>query len=330
VRTLTRAKLLILFLLIIAEAFAASTVATKITDPRVEYALHSMPADTQLINVVAAKDCVFDQPVIQCPDPETYLQLFARASFRQFSHIHTKEVLLSVNCTLAPLTKTGEGEEYPTANFIFLAPSAARTSAIQAKLNDDMCVPVTEKGYTTYVFPYNHCICLAKPDLIISTDNKLLMDSILSRLDCWWLNRVALPSTLLEWKFVNQRANYWGLRHFSTADSTSPSYDGGGLPSDCHAKGVTFEFADNDHELQMTYLSNNDDRLNLASKLIKDADAWTARHVLVESLNSEATKISVADTRCIPTAIFSVLEWLVPPLASIHEKNRRADRHPNF
>ncbi len=311
-----------------AEIYFAAAFKTEIVDSRVEYIVHSMPAETQIINVVSAKDCVFDQPVIQCPDPETYLQLFSRQSFRNWQQIHTKEVAISVNCILIPLTSKAAKPNYPTANFLMLAPSELRTRLLSEELQEETCIPFTEKGRTAYAFPDGHFVCLAKPDLIITTNDKLLMLAILSRLDSWWLPRVALPATMREWKFVNQQANYWGMRHFSKSDITSPSHDANGKAIDSQATGVTFEFADNDHDLQMTYLSESSERQQLASKLIKDADAWSLRHVLVKPLTSDATKISVSDSRCIIGAVGSVLEWFNPPWALTLEQGRRSRANP--
>jgi hypothetical protein len=292
-------------------------------DYRVEYVLHAMPAETQLLGVVSAPNIVFDQPIFQMPDPETYLQLFACSVFWDIKNdIHQNEVLLSVYCTLTPERQGAAESKYPTEHFVFLTSNESRDKQIQQELHKDAFTDFIDESKTVYEFSDCKFICVPKPGLLIFTNDKVLMHTILSRLDSWWLKRVAMPTSLIEWKYVNQKAPYWGVRHFPSDDSTSPAHNLDGCVLDSQTIGLTFDYTDNSHALQITYISNNPDQRSVASRLIKDVDSWTAQHIMVQPVENRATQITVSDSRCLSPAVSAALEWFDPPFAMRVEQSR--------
>lgn len=317
-------RLCLLILLALSPLPHLAASVTEMNDYRVEYVLHAMPAETQLLSVVSAPNVVFDQPVFQMPDPETCLQLAAVQCFWDIKNeIHQNEVLLCVHGTLAPNQQALSEIKYPTGHFVFLTSNAARDKQIQQELQNRSIRSVSDWNNTIYEFSDDKFVCMPRPGLILFTNDRTLIRTILSRMNAWWLSRVALPSKLTEWRYVNQQAPYWGIRHFPVNDNTSPCHQiDQGSVLDSATIGLTFEYTDNSHPAIMTYISNNIDQLGVASKLIKDVDAWTAKHILVHSVDSCATRLTVSDTRCLSVAGYSILEWFNPPFAISLERIR--------
>jgi hypothetical protein len=317
-------RLALLILLAFSPLSALAPLATEMHDYRVEYVLHAAPAETQILSVVAAPNIVFDQPMFQMPDPETSLQLFAAQCFWDIKNeIHQNEVSLCVQCTLTPERTASMRVEYPTVHFLFLTPNISRDKRITQVLQCQSLSSVTQNGKTTYEFPRSNFLCVAKPGLIVYTNNRLLMRTVLSRMDAWWLKRIAMPGNLDEWNYVNQKAPYWGIRHFPSNDTTSPVFAANTAMFDSRPVGMTFEYRDNSHDLNMTYISNNAEQRFLRSGLIKDADPWTSQHIFVKAIDNHASRITVSDSRCLSIGVYSVLEWFNPPFAIEVEKLRR-------
>jgi len=310
-----RVCLLILLTLSTVPHLAASM--TEMNDYRVEYVLHAMPADTQLVSVVSAPNIVFDQPVFQMPDPETCLQLSAVQCFWDIKNeIHQNDVLLCVYCTLEPNQQASIASKYATGHFVFLTSNPARDKQIQQQLQLHALCSSSDRNNAVYELSGSKFVCMPRPGLILCTNDRALMRTVLSRLNSWWLRRVAMPSTSIEWRYVNQKAPYWGIRHFPLNDSTSPSHQNDeGSVLDSATIGLTFEYTDNSHPLNMIYISNNGNQLGVASKLIRDVDPWTASHILVQSVDNCATRLTVSDSRCLSVAVYSALEWFDPPFA---------------
>lgn len=294
---------------------------SEIHDRRVEYVLHAMPAEAQLVSVVNAPNIVFEQPIFQLPDPETCLQLFAfRCFWDIYNEIQRKDVSLGVYCTLRP-EPSGPNSKYPTAHFAFLTSNEPRDRRIQRELSRNAILTFEDNGETTYELSETVFFCMPKPGMLIYTNDRLLMRIVLSRLDAWWLDRVALPSSFPEWKHVDQEAPYWGIRHFPPDDLSSPAHYRSMV--DSQAIGLTFQYTDNSHDLQMMYLSQNSHQQRAASNLIKDADPWTARHILCSYIDACTTQVLVSDSRCLSGAVYSALEWFDPMFAMEVEQLRR-------
>ncbi|MGA3028287.1 MAG: hypothetical protein ABSF98_26365 [Bryobacteraceae bacterium] len=102
-------------------------------------------------------------------------------------------------------------------------------------------------------------ITLARPDLLILTNRHELLDQILHRLAGGSKSR-ALPADLPEWAYVNRRAPFWGLRHYSTQSRPKPGdpgFDAAELPApDGCATGVTVQFDPAGQRLEVRYLSS--------------------------------------------------------------------------
>jgi hypothetical protein len=294
-----------------------AALMTEMNDSRVEYVLHAMPAETQLLSVVSAPNIVFDRPVFQMPDPETCLQLSsARCFWDIYNEIHQNDVLLCAHCTLEPNQQAPPESRYPAAHFMFLTSNRARDKQIQHELQRHAPGNSLNGNDSVYELSDDKFVCMPRPGLILYTNDRRLMRTILSRLNAWWLSRVAMPRTLTEWRYVNQKAPYWGIRHFSVNDRTSPCHQlEQGCVLDSATIGLTFEYTNNSHPVTMTYISNNADQLCVASKLIKDVDPWTAKHISVHGVDNCATQVTVSDSRCIGLAVYSVLEWFDPPCA---------------
>ena len=58
-------------------------------------------------------------------------------------------------------------------------------------------------------------LALPKPDLLILTNHRVLLEEILERL-ATGRRSAAFPATLGEWTYVNREASFWGLRHLGS------------------------------------------------------------------------------------------------------------------
>jgi hypothetical protein len=77
-------------------------------------------------------------------------------------------------------------------------------------------------------------------------------------------SRRALPEQLPEWKVVNMREKYWGLRHFQADDPTSPLSTRLQTVPDCpyptpdaQAIGLVFAYNPSSQIVAVHYLSSN-------------------------------------------------------------------------
>ncbi len=121
-----------------------------------------------------------------------------------------------------------------------------------------------EDTWTTFVvFP-------SKNVVVVATNEDYLRD-VLARMRGAKGTR-ALPDSLPEWKYVNKKSQFWGLRHFdksqSREDLTSPFRGDGayGIP-DKQAIGITFAANPADgRSATITYLSNNQQILPIVSE----------------------------------------------------------------
>lgn len=99
-------------------------------------------------------------------------------------------------------------------------------------------------------------LALAKPNLLIVSNQKDLLASVLDRIAHGSTTR-ALPANLLEWRQVDRSASFWGLRHYS-AESKSKACDAAVLPyPDCRATGVTLQLDTAKQRLEVRYLSES-------------------------------------------------------------------------
>ena len=101
-------------------------------------------------------------------------------------------------------------------------------------------------------------IALARPDSLILTNKKELLDEILGRVARGSKTR-ALPASLPEWTQTDNTAPFWGLRHYTAQSRPKPGERGceaAQLPEpDCHATGVAVRFDTKKERLEIRYLS---------------------------------------------------------------------------
>jgi hypothetical protein len=101
-------------------------------------------------------------------------------------------------------------------------------------------------------------IALARPDLIVLTNRRDLLNDTLSRIVNGSSTR-AFPPSLPEWKQVDRQASFWGLRHYR--DSSRPPANQRGFPSaylpwpDGYATGCSVQFYDAVQRVEIRYMS---------------------------------------------------------------------------
>lgn len=102
-------------------------------------------------------------------------------------------------------------------------------------------------------------------NVVLVATNREYMQEVLVRMH-GRIEKTALPETLPEWRYVNRKAQFWGLRHYAKGDTEDPSSPFGGdhaanIPDE-QAIGVTFECTPKKQKsAEMTYLSDNPDIL---------------------------------------------------------------------
>jgi len=169
-------------------------------------------------------------------------------------------------------------------------------------------------------------VSLPESGLIVCTNDKVLMNTILSRWNAWWLDRVALPADLIEWKYVNQWAPYWSMRHFSHSDDSSGRDFSSGM-QDKQAIGLTFSYNLEPYSLQMTYVSSHTAQESIASQLLTKLDSSLAQHVFSTYVDNIATQLTVSEPQRLRQAVYIALEWFNPPFKIEVEKIRHGQRH---
>jgi len=126
----------------------------------------------------------------------------------------------------------------------------------EEKLEDDI--------WTTFVaFP--------KPNLVLACTNPDYLREVLERIG-GKVGKRALSDTLAEWKFVDTKAPFWGLRHYDKSqaglDPTSPFGDRSVLGAvDREASGIAFRFDPRTRNVvTISYFSGTRDILGFLQK----------------------------------------------------------------
>ena len=158
--------------------------------------------------------------------------------------------------------------------------SQTRKSALQIEEIEGQKVSIfkeklEEDVWTSYVaFPNSRVV-------LVASDREFLAE-VLRRMHDRTGKR-ALPADLPEWKFIDTRSRFWGLRHYDRSqgkfDPTSPI---GGRKSasepDDQAIGLTFGFEPNGSRLAtITYLSGDRGTPGTGHKILAMSDANEAR-----------------------------------------------------
>lgn len=261
--------------------------------------------------VVSAPNIIYDAPVIQGFCPENVFQCLSCNNARYFcTNIPSSDISLSIGCFLAPRVRRLVNNNFPTGQFIFLRSNPGRDRRWKEYLDSRDFISFKYRGVKVYQSS-DYFTCMPKPGLIIATNEKRLMQTILSRMDAWWLPRVAMPMKLKEWQYVNQLAPYWGVRHFIEKRKDF-LYDITISNPDTDAIGIAFDYFDMSHPFQFIYLSENGNWLKAPNQLIFDTDEWVDKHIRVERINNTATKLVAFDSRAVPSVFASVYEYLIP------------------
>jgi hypothetical protein len=126
-----------------------------------------------------------------------------------------------------------------------------------------------DEGYRIFSFPekasaddnsliYMH-VCSPRKGLLMLSADRQEMHEILKRMQSPSSVQVALPRTLPEWKYVDETASFWALRHFpyQPEDPTSPFNAPVGEPRDKKAVGVAVNYYRSKETLLITYLSSD-------------------------------------------------------------------------
>jgi hypothetical protein len=102
-------------------------------------------------------------------------------------------------------------------------------------------------------------LALPKPDLLILSNNKNLLLSVLLHIVSGPATTHALPAELPEWLQADRSADFWGVRHFSAESRPQPGERGcetAELPfPDCRATGATVRFDAATGTIDIRYLS---------------------------------------------------------------------------
>ena len=199
------------------------------------------------------------------------LQLFNFGNGLLEKHLRGKKVLLALEASrhFRPPAGLGEllfegcavaifGDSLADGRDAFMkeaAQKAVRIAEIEGQKVAVFEEPSEQDVWTNYIaFPQNGVV-------LVATDERFLRE-MLSRMRNPRKER-ALPTSLPEWKYVNTRAQFWGVRHFdkqrAKEDPTSPF--GGkrtaNLPDDA-AIGLTYQCSPSEErKATLTYLSGS-------------------------------------------------------------------------
>jgi hypothetical protein len=110
-------------------------------------------------------------------------------------------------------------------------------------------------------------VALPTPSVLISATNRGYLVDLLGRMEKHAGPR-SLPDSLPEWKYLEPKALFWGVRHYDTRDAefdpTSPL--GAWAVRDDQAVGFVFAYDRWKHEARVSYLSNSKDASHAFSK----------------------------------------------------------------
>lgn len=126
---------------------------------------------------------------------------------------------------------------------------------------DDIRVPF-RPGVERPQLEDENWLALARPDLLVVTNSKELLGETLERIEHGSQTR-AYPPSLTEWKHVDRRASFWGLRHYTDQAKPKPNergYVNAALPEPDGAAagvaaGVAVNFDAAGQRLEIRYLS---------------------------------------------------------------------------
>ena len=199
------------------------------------------------------------------------LQLFNSRNGLLEKHLRGKKVLVALEASrhFRPPTGLGElhfegcavsifGDDLDDRRDAFMKEAAQKAIRIEEIEGQKVAVfeePSEQDIWTSYIaFP--------QKGVVLAASNEQFLREMLSRMRSPERER-ALPSSVPEWKYVNTRAQFWGVRHFdkqqAKEDPTSPfgGRKSANLPDD-GAIGLTYQCSPSKkQEATLTYFSNS-------------------------------------------------------------------------
>jgi hypothetical protein len=104
-------------------------------------------------------------------------------------------------------------------------------------------------------------VVLLKPDIIMSCNSEEFFKQMAARMNLPSTSR-ALPSSLVEWKYVNRTAALWGLCHYSEKTAALAMMDS---QHDPHATGISVEFGSDGRSAKAFLLAQSSPWENLGA-----------------------------------------------------------------
>jgi hypothetical protein len=199
------------------------------------------------------------------------LQLFNSTNGLLEKHLRGKKVLFALEASrhFRPPTGLGELPFEGCAVAIFRDDLDDRRDAFMKEAAQKAIRIEEIEGQKVAVFEepseqdiWKSFIAFPQKGVVLAATNEQFLREMLSRMRSPERER-ALPSSLPEWKYVNTRAQFWGVRHFdkqqAKEDPTSPfgGRKSANLPDD-GAIGLTYQCrASKERKVTLTYLSNS-------------------------------------------------------------------------
>ena len=199
------------------------------------------------------------------------LQLFNFGNGLLEKHLRGKKVLLALEGSRHFRPPAGLGElpfegcavaifedNHVDRRDVFMKEAAQKTGRIEEI--EGQRVAIFEEAYEQDI--WRIYIAFPQKGVVLAATNEQFLREMLSRMRSPERER-ALPSSLPEWKYVNARAQFWGVRHFdkqrAREDPTSPfgGRKSANLPDD-DAIGLTYESSPSkERRATLTYLSSS-------------------------------------------------------------------------
>jgi len=199
------------------------------------------------------------------------LQLFNSRNGLLAKHLRGKKVLLALEASrhFRPPVGLGELPFEGCAVAIFRDDLDEQRDAFMKEAGQKAIRIEEIEGQKVAVFEepseqdiWKSYIAFPQKGVVLAATNEQFLREMLSRMRGPERER-ALPSSLPEWKYVNTRAQFWGLRHFdkqqAKADPTSPfgGKKSANLPDD-GAIGLTYQCnPGEERKATLTYLSGS-------------------------------------------------------------------------
>ena len=249
----------------------------------IESILSWLPADTQTLKV-ANGPFVFRLPVFPDPSADTHKQQLSSNDLEdRFQALTTPEfietfgsILQSQTVMLAvgvarrfrPPTSLGgylyQGcsvavmENDQTDRFNRFVDASVRESGWKIEEIDHCRVAVVQKILESDTWSF--FVANPRPSVVIVATDREYLKTVLTRMSGGGA-RLAFPDALMEWKHVNRKVRFWGMRHYDriydAGDRTSPLAEHPILERDDQAIGVAYECSPEKKAATITYVSGN-------------------------------------------------------------------------